>query len=85
MEKVLEILHKESYNLYMGFEKREKAAKEIHEHYMKFVEWKDENSVYLLSEGKFWTTDKIKGKIIWIENLYKLYEYWCNLPENKEE
>lgn len=81
MKKVLEILNRESYNLYMGLKSREKSAKEIHEHYMKFMEWKDNDSNFQIYDDRNVYIDLNTNKLYSLDGVY---EYWSNLSENKE-
>jgi len=64
----------------------EKAAKEVHEHYMKFVKWAANFctlEVVHTSSGHQWLWIIIGyGEGALNEN--QVYEYWSNLPENKK-
>ena len=57
-------------------ERAECMAKEIHKHYMRFVEWIGKN-VGKTTTSSYWLVDKR------FKNHIELYEYWSNLPENK--
>ena len=86
MKKVLEILKDNSNINNIGLVNYAKTVTEIHEHYMKFVEWKNKNTrisnheeglVYIINPPEY-----IKDHN-WLSSS-ELYEYWLNLPENKK-
>ena len=74
MKQILEILDK-----YYDGDYNVDCAKEIHEHYMKFVEWKDKSVVDLHHI-------KIQGKSIIKPNyvLEDLYQHYCDNVLNKD-
>jgi hypothetical protein len=63
------------------------AAKEIHEHYMKFIDWKDEHSDFIYREfdtNKYLMEDIETGNMEMKEYTFlELYQHWLTLPENK--
>ena len=73
-EGILEILDKESYNLYMGFEGKTRATKEIATHITKFIEWMFEKECFygeLSNKYLSAVTSELK-----FDSLEEVYQHW---------